>query len=87
MHDVIADLLDEKHARLEDATVLSVVMQAFIRTPTGKERSLTFRLTAPSFCDLEDTPEELALRQYLREWGIEKDAVSLEDASVTADVD
>jgi hypothetical protein len=86
VHDVIADLLDEKHAHLNDATVLSVVMQAFIRTPTGKDRSLTFRLTAPSFCDLEDTPEELALRRYLREWGIEKDAVSLEDAAVTADV-
>jgi hypothetical protein len=86
VHDVITETFNENPARLSDATVLSVVMQAFIRTPTGKERSLTFRLTAPSFCDLEDTPEELALRRYLREWGIEKDAVSLEDAAVTADV-
>jgi hypothetical protein len=86
VHDVIAERFSETHARLADATVLSVVIQAFIRTPTGKERSLTFRLTAPSFCDLEDTPEELALRRYLREWGIEKDAVSLEDAAVATNV-
>ncbi|MDR3719103.1 MAG: hypothetical protein P4K98_09895 [Bryobacteraceae bacterium] len=86
VHDVIADRLSEEHTLLADATVLSVVLQAFIRTSTGRDRSLTFRLTAPSFCDLEDTPEELALRRYLHEWGIEKDAVSLEDAAVTADV-
>ena len=86
MHDVITETFNEKHARLSDATVLSVVMQAFIRTPAGKERSLLFRLTAPSFCDLEDSPEELILRQYLREWKVEKDAVSLEDAAVATNV-
>lgn len=82
VHDLIAEKFNEKHARLADATVLSVVLQAFIRTPAGKERSLTFRLTAPSMCDLEDTPEELKLRQYLREWKVEKDAVSMENTAV-----
>jgi hypothetical protein len=86
VHDVIADKLNEKHARLADATVLSVVMQAFFRTPTGKDRSLTFRLAAPSFCDLEDSPEELTLRRYLREWKVEKDAVSLDNAAVAVGV-
>lgn len=86
VHDVITETFNEKHARLADATVLSVVMQAFIRPPAGRERSLVFRLTAPSFCDLEDSPEELKLRRYLREWKVEKDAVSLEDTAVATNV-
>ena len=86
VHDVIAQRFTGGHSGLADATVLSVVMQAFVRPPQGKEYSITFRLTAPSFCDLEDSPEELILRGYLREWGIEKDAVSLEDVAVTADL-
>ena len=86
VHDVIGERFSGSHALLAEGTVLSVVMQAFLRTPAGKDRNLTFRLTAPSFCDLEDSPEELTLRGYLREWKVEKVAVSLEDPAVTADL-
>jgi hypothetical protein len=77
IHDVIADKFRESHARLTTATVSSAVLQAFFRTPSGKERSVSFRLTAPSFCDLEDSPEDQLLRGYLPIWGIQKNANSL----------
>jgi len=40
-----------------------------------------FKITAPAFCDLEDSPEEQCLRRYLREWGIEKNADDLATAA------
>lgn len=81
VYDVIADKLAERHARLSDVTVLSVTLQAFLRTDEGKERILTCKISAPSFCDLEDSPEEQMLRQYLREWKIEKRANQLATAA------
>jgi len=81
IHEVIADKFCEPHAKLAAATVSSAVLQAFILTPAGKERSISFRLSAPSFCDLEDSPEEQVLRRYLRAWGIEKDANRLATAA------
>ena len=74
IHEVIADKFRDPHAGLATATVTSVVLQAFFQTPTGKERSISGRLSAPSFCDLEDSPEEQILRGYLPVWGIEKNA-------------
>ncbi len=81
IHDVIVDKMREIHAHLSAATVVSAVLQAFVLTATGKERSLTFRLSEPSFCDLEDSPEEQALRRYLHIWGIQKDAHGLAEAA------
>jgi hypothetical protein len=81
IHEVIADKFRDPHARLATATVSSAVLQAFVQTPAGKESSISFRLSAPSFCDLEDSPEEQALRGYLRAWGIERDANSLAAAA------
>ena len=72
VYDVIADKLAERHARLTDATILGVTMQAFLRDGDNRERTLTFKVSAPAFCDLEDSPEEQRLRWYLREWKIEK---------------
>ncbi len=77
IHEVIADKFRDSHAMLASAMVSSAVLQAFIQTSTGKHRSISFRLSAPSFCDLEDSPEEQALRSYLRTWEVEKDANSL----------
>ena len=42
-----------------------------------KERSASFRISTPSFCDLEDSPEEQILRGYLPVWGIQKNANSV----------
>ena len=81
IHDVIVDKMREIHAHLSAATVVSAVLQAFVLTATGKERSLTFRLSEPSFCDLEDSPEEQALRRYLHIWGIQKDAHGVAEAA------
>jgi hypothetical protein len=81
IHEVIADKFRDPHAKLATATVTSVVLQAFFQTPAGKERSISGRLSAPSFCDLEDSPEEQALRGYLPVWGIEKNADSLAAAA------
>ena len=81
IHRVIFDKFRDAHAKLATATVASAVLQAFIQTPAGKERSISFRLSAPSFCDLEDSSEEQALRGYLHPWGIEKDAHSLATAA------
>jgi hypothetical protein len=77
----MADKLAERHARLSSATVLGVTMQAFLRDAGGKERSLTFKISAPAFCDLEDSPEEQTLRKYLGEWKIEKHAGDLATAA------
>jgi len=81
IHEVIADKFRDPYAGLATATVTSVVLQAFFQTPAGKERSISFRISAPSFCDLEDSPEEQLLRGYLRVWEIEKDANSLAAAA------
>jgi len=81
VYDVIADKLAEQHARLTNATILGVTMQAFVRDADDEERSLTFKITAPAFCDLKDSPEERRLRRYLREWGIEKHAGDLDTAA------
>ena len=56
-------------------------MQAFLRDAGGKERSLTFKISAPAFCDLEDSPEEQTLRKYLGEWKIERHAGDLATAA------
>jgi len=77
IHAAIADKFREIHASLATATVASVVLQAFFQTPEGKERSASFRISAPSFCDLEDSPEEQILRGYLPVWGIQKNANSV----------
>ena len=81
IHEVIADKFRDPHARLTTATVESGVLQAFMQTAAGKERSISCGLSAPSSCDLEDSPEELILRSYLRVWGIEKDANGLATAA------
>jgi hypothetical protein len=81
VYDVIADKLAEQHARLTNATILGVTMQAFVRDADDEERSLTFKISAPAFCDLKDSPEEQRLRRYLREWGIEKHAGDLVTAA------
>ena len=78
---MIADKFRDQHARLSTATVSSAVLQAFTQTPAGKERSASFRLSAPSFCDLEDSPEDQVLRAYLPIWGIQKDATGLATAA------
>jgi len=72
--DLVAATLDQRRTRLEDTTVLNVTMQALFRTPGSKDRSITFKLSAGSYCDLGETPEELLLRKYLRLWGIDRDA-------------
>jgi len=77
IHAAIADKFREIHASLATATVASVVLQAFFQTPEGKDRSSSFRISAPSFCDLEDSPEEQILRGYLPVWGIQRHANSV----------
>ena len=74
VYDLVAATMDQRRTRLEDATVLGVTMQAVFRTPGSKDRSITFRLSAGSYCDLGDSSEEQLLRQYLRLWGIDRDA-------------
>jgi hypothetical protein len=74
VYDLIAVALNERKARLADATVLSVTMQAIFEKPKGKPKNVSFKLSAGSVCDLGDTPEELLLRSYLRTWKIESDA-------------
>lgn len=81
VYELIADKLAERHARLTDATILGVTMQAFLRDSEDKERSVAFRINAPSTCDLEDNPEGQLLRHYLRQWGIEKHAGHLATAA------
>lgn len=81
IYEVIADKLNERHARLADATILGVTLQAILRGANGKEKSIAFKISAPAFCDLEDSPEEQMLRRYLRLWKIEKDA---EDVAAAA---
>ena len=79
IHGVIADKFRDVPAwrRLRSKCGLAGLLQ----TPAGKERSISFRLSAPSFCDLEDSSEEQTLRGYLPAWGIEKNANSLATAA------
>ena len=81
LYEVIADKLNERHARLGAATILGVTLQVRLRTEEGREKSVMFKISAPSFCDLEDTPEEQMLRRYLKTWKIEKDANHLATAA------
>ncbi len=74
VHGVIADKFRDQQAKLATATVTSGVLQAFMQPPGEKERNISFRVSTPSFCDLEDSPEEQVLRSYLPVWGIEKNA-------------
>jgi hypothetical protein len=81
VYDVIADKLAERHARLTSATVLGVTMQAFLRDAADREKSMTFKISAPATCDLDDSREGQILRQYLSSWGIEKHVDSLATAA------
>lgn len=81
VYDVLADKLAERHARLTDANVLGVTMQAFLRDVEGRARTTSFKISAPAACDLGDSPEEQLLRRYLPEWGIEKNARDLATAA------
>jgi hypothetical protein len=81
VYEVIADKLSEKHARLTEVTVLGVTMQAFLQDSNDRERSLSFKISAPATCDLDDSPEGQLLRRYLPTWGIEKHADDLATAA------
>jgi hypothetical protein len=81
LHRVIAHKLREPAQQLREATVTSAVLQVFSFTPSGQERSLRFRISTPSRCDLGDSPLEGKLRVYLRQWGIENDADRLATAA------
>jgi len=81
IHEVLADKFQDSHARMATATVSSAVLQAFMQTPAGKEHSVSFRLSAPSFCDLEDSPEDQILRKYLSIWGLQRNAIGLATAA------
>ncbi len=81
VYDVIADKLNDRHARLMGATVLGVTLQAFLRDVDDKEKVVTFKINAPATCDLGDSPEEQLLRGYMPEWGIERHAGDLATAA------
>jgi len=81
IHDALDEKLRESSSRLASARVVSAVLQALVRTSEGRERKIRFRLSAPSLCDLGDAPEELLLRGYLRDWGIERDENCLASAA------
>ena len=81
IHEVIADKLREKHARLATATMIERDPTGFLADAAGQREERQFRISAPSFCDLEDSPEEQVLRGYLPDWGIQKNANGLATAA------
>ena len=84
-HERIQDKADTRlrngYESLAEVMITSAVLQAFLMAPDGKERSILFRISAPSFCDLGDSPEEQTLRKYLQTWGIERHANYLATAA------
>ena len=84
-HERIQDTADIRlrkgYESLAEVMITSAVLQAFVLGPDGKERSILFRISTPSFCDLGDSPEEQRLRRYLQPWGIEKHAAYLATAA------
>jgi hypothetical protein len=84
-HECIQDLaettLRNGYSTVEMSKISSTVLQAFILTESGRDRSILFRVSMPSFCDLDDSPEEQTLRKYLPVWGIEKHAKHLASAA------
>lgn len=84
-HECIQDLaettLRNGYSTVEMSKISSTVLQAFVPSANGRERSILFRVSMPSFCDLEDSPEEQTLRKYLPIWGIEKHAKHLASAA------
>ena len=75
-HDSIYDLLRAKLngglSELARSTILSVVLQASFSVPGREERTVTFRISTPTWCNLDDDPEGRILRKYLQTWKIEK---------------
>lgn len=81
IYDLADQIYSDGYDTVAGATITSAVLQAFVVMPNGRERSILFRISAPSFCDLEDTPEEQKLRKYLQIWGIEPHAHDLATAA------
>lgn len=81
IQDIAETTLRNGYSTVEAAKISSTMLQAFVPTDNGRERSILFRVSTPSFCDLEDSPEEQTLRKYLPIWGIEKHANRLATAA------
>jgi len=74
-HDSIYDLLRAKLAgglrELARSKILSAVLQAVFRAPGQREKVVSFKISVPRWCDLDDDPEDRILWQYLPAWGLE----------------
>ena len=89
-HDSIYDLLRTKLRgglnELAKSTILSVVLQATFSLPGQQERIVNFRISTPSWCNLDTDPEGRILRKYLQTWKIEKGGADVARVSPAARV-
>lgn len=69
--DVLSSVAMGNNQKLLNADIDYVKMQFIMKKPTnGKRPNLTFRITAPSRCTLEDGDTDKIARKYLLKWGI-----------------
>lgn len=66
VHDLIEEVLGSAAVERDRLVVVGASIQAVF-----SNRSLSFDLAWPSTCNLGDTPEELALKECLKRWGID----------------
>ena len=89
-HDSIYDLLRTKLRggldELTNSTILSVVLQATFSVPGQQERIVNFRISKPTWCNLDYDPEGRILRKYLQTWKIEKGGADVARVSPAARV-
>ncbi len=69
--DVLGSAAMGNNKKLLKAEIDYVKMQFVMRKPAkGKRPNVTFEITAPSRCTLEDGETDIIAREYLQEWGI-----------------
>lgn len=72
IYDLMSRALNQERLPLSAVNVTSAVIRmSFSPDGNGRPRSLSFRVSYPSTCNLRDDKDHIIARKYLREWGIE----------------
>ncbi len=71
VHRLIDEVLAGSAVTLNELVVVDVWLQAIFSGGKRRGRSISFHISAPSSCSLEDSPEELTLKDCLRRWRID----------------
>jgi hypothetical protein len=71
VHDLIDEVLANSPVGRGDLIVADASCQVVLSGDEHRGRSLSFHISSVSSCSLGDSPEELALKDCLKRWGID----------------